>query len=163
MLARLLGERRDATEQQLLVVGEEVLLADVLVARVGPLHDLHGQDDQIAFARVRQLQRLPHVTERVVVARQAEGAAGPHLDRLVRDELLRLQPKLIHFDVRCAPALALVDALGGEEDGEEDEREGDAADGRHLFCDEVDDGDREEDEHDHAEADGNLFTADAKV
>ena len=156
VLAGLLRERHDAAEEQLLVAGEEVLLAYVLVAGVRPPHHLHGHHDQVVLARVRQLKRLPDVFERVVVAHQAQRIAGSHFDCLVRHNVLRLQSELIHLYVGSRAALSLVDALRDEKDDEEDEGEGDAADGRHLLRDEVDARDREEQRRDDAESERNL-------
>src|SRR5205085_722431 len=86
-----------------------------------------------------------------------------HFDRLVRDNLLRLQTKLIHFDVRRAPTLAFVNPLRDEKDGEEDEREGDAADGCDLLRDQVDTGYGEQERGDDAQSDGNLFVVEIDV
>ena len=75
-----------------------------------------------------KLQGFADVVEGVVVAHQAKRAAWAYLNCLVCHYVLHLQPKLIHFDVFSVAAFALVDALGNQEEDEEDEREGHAAD-----------------------------------
>src|SRR2546423_7896253 len=127
MLASFFGERDDAAEKQLFVICEKVLLANVLISCVWPLHHLHSHHYEVALTRVRHLKSLLHMIQRVVIAHDYERVAGSHLYSLVRDDLLLLQTKLIHFDVRSRAALSFIYALGDEEDAEEDEREGNAA------------------------------------
>src|SRR4029077_1567612 len=91
------------------------------------------------------------VLEGVVVTHDAQRASRADVDRLGRNVVLGLQTKLIHLDVCLGAALPLVDALGDDEDNEEHEREGDTADGRDLFGDQVDTGDRKQDHGDHTQ------------
>src|SRR5205085_7358661 len=163
VLSGFLRERDNAAEEQLLVAREEVLLADVFVARVRPLHNLHGHHDEVFLARVRHLKGLPDVFERVVVAHEAERVSGSNLDSLVRDRLLRLKPELVNFDVRGGPSLTLVDSFGDEEDDEEDYCEGDAADGRNLLRDEIYSGDREQKRRDDAESERDFVSVEPDV
>ena len=65
--------------------------------------------------------------------------------------------------MRRRAALALVDAFRNEKDGEEDEREGDAAHGRYLFGNQIDSGDREEQRGDDAESERKLVAAETDI
>ena len=105
------------------------------------------------------------MSERVVVAHQAERIVRPHFDTLVGNGILRLQAELIHgagcMYLIFAPAF--VDLFRDHEDREENDGEDNAADRGHFFSNEIDPGDCEEQRRDDAYTDRNLIAIEFDV
>ncbi len=162
-LAVPLGDRNDPREQQLLVVGEQPLFAQVAEPGVGPLQQPHRHDDDVALAGVGVVERPVQVLQRVVIAHRHQQVAGARGQLAEADVARRQHLELIEMGrLACGPP-AGGRPLGEDEPGVEDQREGDAGDRGQLFREQVGGRDGEQRQRDHTQTDGQLDSADAQV
>src|SRR2546430_6796590 len=138
MLAGFLRQRYHPAKKELFVLGKDSVFCQVFVPGIGAAKWMHGHHYEICFPRMGQLQSLADMMQGVVVPHQAERIPRADCDRLVRDHLLELDPKLVDLDMGLGPPSPLIDAFGNREDQEEYQGEGDTANGGNLFGDQVD-------------------------
>ena len=162
VLAGFLGQRHHFREYGGFRVGEDLAGFERVLAGGGLGHAAHGKRHDVHLARVGLFQNAGQVLQAIGIADRDEHVARPHLNRLGRYILARVQLELLHFVGRAGLALAVVD-FGEFEDREKNDSEAGAGNGGHLLGEHVNNGEGKQGQRDHRQAHGDFDAADAEV
>src|ERR1051326_1547608 len=163
-LALFLGNLDNVAEQLFLVIAEDLLIGEIVLAGAGR-YRAHGHDDDVVTPQVRFLEDLLQMVHVVVIADGHQNASRSCVQARSVDLRLMLEIELLEsflLQMQCSTP-AGGDVFRNCKQDEQRHSKSNAVDGRVLFRKQIRDGHHGENQSGNAKADGDLDAGDPDI